>query len=291
MRLKYYLSLCLVVFLGGCGDSTGPDKDAPQFKNLVNANTLMVNDTFSIEFDEDVRIDLITVDTVSGLFDFAFSGERKILVYGTNYKNIQNTFTPDIDVAFKINSIMDINGNGPVTSEIITLKFHSWLDKDYYNIDYVMGDTLTNLTTFSSWVNGQPVTQTLVSQGILYEQGSRVDVNDYKILAMSAYDSLTMELNYRTGKNITVQLIGPYKLTDITDSLPSDIDSPPASSIIWERLEQTGGKISVIKLEMEGKHHIGQVGNSGPGIYIIKIHAKSFDDFCFYNLKTTIKPF
>lgn len=213
--------------LAGCGGEEGAsDGDPPD--HIIKAPMSQgkyrfgITDTIAIDFSEDIdtaSLDLAFSD--SGNIGWRLAGRRRALIFGTRSTFGTGHFTVNTRFTLTMTGLRDRAGNGRPSIEAEFIPY-LWADRDYLDSTFDWSDSLYAGTT---WIDGTPVTDTLVVEGALDDKQNvgRVDRRDFKLIRVAAPDTIQLILSTRTDLNLRMHVAGPFR-EDQLDSVIRNYD-------------------------------------------------------------------
>lgn len=289
----------MILSMVGCNreeassDGTSPDHiiKAPKSQGKYRFG---ITDTIAIEFSENIdtgALDLGFSDPAG--IAWRFQGLRKLQIYGTKSTYGTTHFPVNTPFTMTMTGLKDKAGNGhPVIEE--TFHPYRWTDRDFLDTAY---DWYDSLYSGSDWVDGTPVTDTLIAEGSLdYKQNfGRVDRYDYLVFRVAAPDTVNVFLTLRKDIDLGMAIAGPFKADGFDTVLKSfDFDRKALVSPGTQRLDslQTGsqGRASS-QFETVLKDHKAVLGSfDAVGLYVIRLRIPEGKEG-FYRLGLRIRKY
>lgn len=299
LQTKFLLQLRLigiVLFISGlfgltsCEKATDPDTLAPNATvNLLKSQgnyRFSVTDTITIDFSE-------KIDTAALALEFTppegiahqFFDEQKLLIFGKNKTYGQTHFSIPAGFTLAMTGLRDQAGNGLPRIENKFLAY-KWVDQDFIDTNFTKADSLYK--DGATWVDGTPITDSLVTEGNLNypDNLSREDRQDFKIIQMTAPDTLMVQLNTVNSMNLKCQIAGPFPPENIQNIFLNSV----FDSAFYVRQTGTLGKLDTQFVASYQAHHRIVGSPSNPGIYAIRLSIPA-DQKGFYRLALKLKKF
>ena len=108
MKKIWFVLPCLYTLWCGCfNDASDPDTDPPEIESMV-PETLSVTDTLIIAFSEEIDTSDFEVNSSTVDLNYAFDGEKKLLIYGSETHFGMNHFTPDLALTLEFEDFKDL---------------------------------------------------------------------------------------------------------------------------------------------------------------------------------------
>ncbi len=169
-----------------------------------------VTDTIAIDFSEaiDTAGLAIAVSPQEGL-QHRFQGRDRLLIFGTAKTSGTPHFNIDSPFSLTLAGLKDLAGNG--RGEISeSFAPYAWADRDFIDTTFNSYDSL--FTPDSMWVDGTPLTDTIVTEGWLNFNNNfgKEDRQDFKIVRMVPPDTLKLSLACSKSLNLRMQIAGPF---------------------------------------------------------------------------------
>jgi hypothetical protein len=211
-----------VLSLTGCGpqeesDSTPPDPiiklEKPQGKYRFG-----VTDTVDIFFTEPVDTSAVAVAIApSDGLAYRFKTNMRLQIFGTEKSSGVSHFMLSTPFTLTLAGLKDQAGNGQHGEISETFQPYAWVDRDLIDAGYAGVDTLFN--GLNNWVDGSPMTDTIVTEGRLdfKEDLGTEDRVDVKIVRIAPPDTLKLALTCAKSLNVKMQVFGPYPENQLED--------------------------------------------------------------------------
>jgi hypothetical protein len=264
-------------------DGTPPDYTIPNLAKSQGKWRYGVTDTIAVQFSKNIDTGAFSVsfDPADGIAR-KFDGPSRLLVFGSlkgpgaTHFPVRSPFT----ATFK--GVSDVMGNGrPAATE--TFEPYYWADRDFVDSAFDGEDSL--FASDSTWADGSPFSDTLVSEGVLDAKTNRrsVDYNDIKLIKLVPPDTFRVTLTGPKTVNLKLQIAGPF-LPAKADSILGDYDFDQAK--IADSTQSRGTASALLLADY--KVHDDSLGSpSQPGIYAVRV-SLGLDKEAFYRMQTVL---
>jgi hypothetical protein len=292
MKKILFIIGLFTILLCGCGDNaSGPDTKPPQIKNS-SPEILSVTDTLEITFNEDIDTSDLNLDTLRGSFGATFISKNKLLIFGTDSSSGIRHFAFNTEVEFSFLDLKDMKGNTNEDIEPLSLNFYPWFDRDALEQNFDYADTLRGPLDLGSWKDGTPLSEALVSEGVLQPKYTN-DIFDYKVLALKPLDTLSISLQCPETGNMSLVFYGPFEMEgfeadfiNVKEPVAKDNPLYIASGVCQSSRTKTVLDDHVMDFE----HHTQNRVTATELFYVIEVSSVGSRDYGFYRLSTTLSP-
>lgn len=276
--------------LSGCQPDTPTDKSPPDYtiaqpKTPQGKWQFGVLDTIVVSFSEKIDTGALAVsfEPAQGI-STSFKGQDRLLIYGDKKNSGASQFTARSPFTATFAGLKDLRGNGrSAASE--SFEPYWWSDRDFTEGSFNGFDSL--FATDSTWANGRPFTDTLISEGNLDANNNfgSVDFVDIKLIKLVPPDTFRVLLTGPKTVNLKLQIAGPFDPAK-ADSILKDKDYtfPGAKT----DSTQAKGTASLMVPADYGNHDDVLGSPSKPGIYALRI-TLPLDKEAFYRLQTILQ--
>ncbi len=296
--IKILFSLALSLAFFNCGP-TEDEPDDVEVDKVEPIASISVWDTVEVIFKNKIKKADIDLEIVSGDLSWEISGEKSIRVFGSMRTFGNNHFPVGEPVAFKVFDNKD--SENPIELETISIDINSWMDEDYFDKSYSQADTLMGIGSNAKWLSGQSLSNVFKSDGAIMgpRDANTIDFQDFKLVVLAPDDTLNYALNCSKEMDLTLEIIGPYPITDFEDSFPGSLDSADNNSKYLAASKSTGetGELLGKFVVSYGNHaslirneDLGTAGDD-PGFYVLRISVSNLSHEGFYTLSTSLNKF
>lgn len=280
------LIMISLLFLGGCGPEEPSDKTPPEY-TIAKADTshgkyrFGVTDTLSIGFDEKIDTAALSLTFLpeQGI-SHRWQSLTRLLIFGKNKSSGANHFTINSPFTATLSGLKDMDGNGRSAASIDFLPYW-WSDRDFTDSKFDGLDSL--YATDSTWADGSPFSQVLVTEGVLdnlVNSTAGADPKDFKVIKLVPPDTFYITAVCKKSMNLRVHIAGPFK-PEKADSVFKDYN-PVTESFFADSTRNRGTLTHSFSTDY-GKHHDVLGSPSSPGLYIIRLSVPE-DQEGFYRL-------
>lgn len=279
----YAFSACAVLSFTGC-HSPEPTDDTPpdhiiKVQNSQGKYRFGVTDTLTFDFTE--KIDTSALDPSfdpDTLIAYRFADAARMQVFGTEESHGSAHFMVGMPaLTLTLADLRDRAGNK--SPDIVqTFVPYPWVDKDYLDTSFTGYDSL--FSSDSTWVDGSPLTDSLVVEGNLDFNSNfrREDRQDYKIVKLEPPDTLHVRLTHAKNLSVRMQIAGPFA----PETLDADLDAYDFKTSFFDSTGAQGRLAHAFNADYS-EHHRLLDSPSAPGIYVIRLSIPA-DTEGFYRL-------
>lgn len=217
-------SLALIGCLVGCDKPAESDSTPPD--HIINLQKSQgkyrfgITDTIAIDFSE--KIDSGALDLVftppEGI-DHQLVDGSKLLIFGKNKTYGGSSFIVNSPFTLAITGLRDLKGNGQPRIEE-SFAPYLWADQDFVDANFKGAYDSLNATD-STWIDGSPSTDTMVTEGSLDFKlpPGTLDYQDIKVVKVKGGDTLYTSLTTRKNLDLSILVAGPFPIEGLDSTL------------------------------------------------------------------------